>query len=498
MYHCRPLVKKISKIRSIIRRFYSSQAVISELEQRELISQISNPKHQLIESLNNGTKIKLYCGVDPTASSVHLGNLVPMMVLLHFYIRGHDIVNIVGGATGQVGDPSGRTTERSEMVQQERNNNVENISRQLRRFFQNGKEYYLRKQQKKSKITDIKSDLNGGLGRHFVLNNLDWWKDVKMLDFLANYGKYIRVQQMLSRDSITSRLYATKNNQNMSDGLGFNEFTYQILQAYDFFHLYSKEGVTIQVGGNDQWGNIVAGIDLIQKLNNKNNGLKQTKLGPYGITVPLLTTANGTKFGKSAGNAIFIDPQMNTPFDLYQFFYNTLDEDVERFLKIFTLLPQEEIESICEKHSLDRSKHLGQSVLAKEVTELIHGAKEAHDAEYISIVLFRNLSTNSSSSTITVTTDINANTLIPILTKMGILYKGQKEWDLLNLLVQIAKISRKEAKRRIEQGSVSIGLQKGNVVKNNILPNAWNKHLLSGKLLILRLGKQKVYPILMK
>lgn len=496
MYRCKLVGKKISNITTVTRRFYSSQSVISELEQRGLVSQISNPKDKLIESLANGTKIKLYCGVDPTARSIHLGNLVPMMILLHFYIRGHDIVNIVGGATGQVGDPSGRSTARSEMVQQERIDNVKNISCQLKRFFQNGKEYYLRKQQNKNKTTDTVSNSKIFVGKHSVLNNLDWWKDVKMLDFLASYGKYIRVQQMLSRDSITSRLSATKNNQNINDGLGFNEFTYQILQAYDFFHLYSKEGVTIQVGGNDQWGNIVAGIDLIQRLNNKESGLKQMKLGPYGITVPLLTTANGTKFGKSAGNAIFIDPQMNTPFDLYQFFYNTLDEDVERFLKIFTLLPQEEIKSICERHALDRSKHLGQSILAKEITELIHGPEEAHDAEYISIALFRDLGVKSSSSTNT--TEINADTLIPMLTKMGILYKGQKEWDLLNLLVQTAKISRKEAKRRIEQGSVSIGLQRGNVVKSNILNNTWSDYLLSDKLLILRLGKQKVYPILMK
>ena len=476
------------------------------MEQRGLISQISNPRNKLIESLDNGTKIKLYCGVDPTARSIHLGNLVPMMILLHFYVRGHDIVNVVGGATGQVGDPSGRTTVRDEMVQQERNRNMENISHQLKKFFQNGKEYYLRKQQHQqqqnnnSNNTDKIFNKNYKSGKHFVLNNLDWWKDVKMLDFLTTYGKYIRVQQMLSRDSITSRLstITTKNDQNSSDGLGFNEFTYQILQAYDFFHLYSKEGVTIQVGGNDQWGNIVAGIDLIRRLNSKGNGQNQMKLGPYGMITPLLTTANGVKFGKSAGNAVFIDSHMNTPFDLYQFFYNTLDEDVEKFLKIFTLVPQQEIKSICERHYLDCSKHLGQAILAKEVTELIYGPEEAHQAEYISMALFHHLDINSSSSSFSTTNEFNTESLIPILFKIGMLYKGQKEWDLLTMLVQIAKISRKEAKRRIEQGSISIGFPRGNTVKNNILPNKWDKYLMSDKLLILRLGKRKIYPILMQ
>lgn len=467
------------KIWTRITRCYSTKSVISELEQRGLVSQISQPKDILIQSLDTGSKIKLYCGVDPTARSIHLGNLVPMMILLHFYIRGHDIVNIIGGATGQVGDPSGRTTARNEMLQQERLTNVNNISSQLRRFFQNGKEYYLRKQ----------TDQSAKLGTHFIRNNLDWWKDVNMLDFLAHYGKHIRIQQMLSRDSVTSRLSATSNSK--TDGLGFNEFTYQILQAYDFYHLYTKEGVSVQVGGNDQWGNIVAGIDLIQRLSGKDSTFeanKNKKVGPYGITVPLLTTANGIKFGKSAGNAIFIDPKMNTPFDLYQFFYNTLDEDTEKFLNIFTLLPQEEIKSISERHSQNRSLHIGQSVLAKEVTELIHGPKEAQDAEYISNALFG----DSGSET------VDGDTLTKILSHTGILQNGHKEWDLLETLVQIAKVSRKEARRRIEQGSVSVGLQRGNAITENLSPDLLNNHLISNRVLILRLGKQKVYPILME
>lgn len=470
---------KSLKIWRRITRTYLTRSVISELEQRGLVSQISQPKNKLIESLDAGTKIKLYCGVDPTARSIHLGNLVPMMILLHFYVRGHDIVNIIGGATGQVGDPSGRTTARNEMMQQERINNVNNINLQLKRFFQNGKAYYLRKQ----------SDQSTEFGTHFIRNNLDWWKDVKMLDFLANYGKHIGIQQMLSRDSVTSRLSATSNSK--TDGLGFNEFTYQILQAYDFYHLYSKEDVNVQVGGNDQWGNIVAGIDLIQRLSSKDNvplAEKDKKLGPYGITVPLLTTANGTKFGKSAGNAIFIDPKMNTPFDLYQFFYNTLDEDTEKFLKIFTLLPEEEIKNISEKHALNRSSHLGQSILAKEVTELIHGPQEAHNAEYVSNALFRYTGDDA----------VDGETLINTLSHTGILQNGLKQWDLLEVLAQIAKLSRTQARKRIEQGSVSVGLQRGNVITKNISSDQWSNHLISNRLLILRLGKQKVYSIVME
>lgn len=472
-------IKLVAGLRFI--RHYSAPqgSLIQELTQRGLISQISQPKNKLIQYLDAGTKIKLYCGVDPTARSIHLGNLVPMMVLLHFYIRGHDIINIIGGATGQVGDPSGRTTARDEMIQQERIQNVNNIGSQLRRFFENGKEYYLRKQ-------DTAVNSTSQIGTHSIRNNLDWWKDVKMLDFLAKYGKHIRVQQMLSRDSITSRLSPAVSN--FTDGLGFNEFTYQILQAYDFYHLYSEEHVSVQVGGNDQWGNIVAGIDLIQRLTTQRGTTLMKQ--PFGITVPLLTTANGTKFGKSAGNAIFIDPCMNTPFDLFQFFYNTLDEDVGKFLSIFTLLSQEEISSICLNHSQDPSLHLGQTVLAKEVTELVHGPQEAQDAEYLSNLLFRD--TNAPMM-------IDETKLIQMLSHAGILHRGNKDCDLITLLAEVTKVSRKEARRKLEQGSVSLGLQRGNVITRNLAPTEWSSQpLIANSLLILRLGKQKVYPILLE
>lgn len=459
--------------RVVSRRFLHSQNVITELKQRGLISQISSPGDKILQSSSPMNKFKLYCGVDPTAKSIHLGNLVPMMVLLHFYLRGHDIVNVIGGATGQVGDPSGRTEARKDsIIAKERQANLDNIGSQLTKFFQNGKLHWYRK---------YGEDMLPS-GNHSVKNNIDWWKDVGMIEFLSKYGKHIRIQQMLSRDSISSRLNFISENKGKNDGLGFNEFTYQILQAFDFYHLYSKEGVTIQVGGNDQWGNIVAGIDLIQRLNN----VEKKKSIPIGITVPLLTTANGTKFGKSAGNAIFLDPSMNTPFDLYQFFYNTLDEDVDKFLKIFTLLSLEEIESVSQKHNANPQLHYGQTVLAHEMTEMIHGQKETERAEFVSRLLFQGKIDEN---------DNDVTKLIDNFSHSGILQKGQKSWDLIEVLIHVAKFSRKESRRKLEQGSVSIGIQRGNTIKQNIDPNQWDSYLIDGRLLILRIGKQKVYPV---
>lgn len=442
---------------SFVRRYGKKSNVLQTLKERGLIAQVSQPEQLLCNRLDNGDKVKLYCGADPTAKSLHLGNLLPLMVLLHFYISGHDIVALVGGATGRVGDPSGRKTERTTMKDQDRIDNVTRISKQLTNFFKTGLEYY----KSKTGVTSV--------GNMVSENNYNWWKDVKMLDFLAEYGKHVRIQSMLSRDSISSRL--TSN-----DGLGFNEFTYQILQAYDFYHLHKHQGVNIQVGGNDQWGNITAGIDFISRIEPKGEGFPA-----FGITVPLLTTSTGEKFGKSAGNAVFIDPEINTPFDVYQFFVNTTDADVKKFLNIFTLLSSQEIHNVIAEHVNKPQERIAQRMLAREVVDLLHGCGKGNDAEAVSDITFGRMDEETS-----------ASELIRLFSEARILNNVPKSLPLSEVITHLTGSSKSEVRRRLKQGSVYLGASKTKIVED-ISAEDLRSYLIDNKVLILRLGKQKCF-----
>lgn len=433
--------------------------VLAVLRQRGLVQQVSQPEPALIEKLSSGSKIRLYCGADPTAKSLHLGNLLPLMVLLNFYVRGHDVVALIGGATGKVGDPSGRKTERAAMAEETRLQNIERIESQFKRFFENGAKYY-----------ESRSGETSSCGKLLNRNNFSWWKDVKMLDFLAEFGSSIRIQNMLSRDSVASRLQG-------QDGLGFNEFTYQILQAYDFYHLYKEEGVSIQVGGNDQWGNITAGVDLISRV------LPQSvKTRPaYGLTVPLLTTASGEKFGKSAGNAVFIDPEISTSYDLYQFFINTLDADVEKLLKMFTLLPFEKINTIMQEHNKAPHVRYAQQALAVEAVDMVHGLGKGQDANSISKVLFGDL-----------TKSISGSELIRLFENVKILRKAPKLSTLSDLVCDLSKCSRSEYRRKLKQGSIYLGPEKVKAVDDI---SDLSPFLIDNEVLLLRIGKQQCFVV---
>ena len=455
----RPLVRPLSSDAS-------GNGLLQLFKDRGLISQVSAPEDTLVSKLASGKKVKMYCGVDPTAKSIHLGNLVPMMLLLNFYVRGHDIVNIVGGATGAVGDPSGRATERKAMATDTRLDNVSRITAQLQRFFRNGLAYY------EDKYKDSGNSTNEGI--YTMTNNYNWWKDVKMIDFLARYGKHIRIQSMLSRDSVSARLES-------QGSLGFNEFTYQILQAYDFYHLYKNEGTDIQIGGNDQWGNITAGIDLINRVEQGTPHLKTDP--PFAITVPLLTTSNGQKFGKSAGNAIFLDEEINTPYDIYQFFLNTTDEDVSRFLKIFTLMPLADVSEVVAEHNKSPQLHHGQRVLAREVTEMIHGPQKAEDAVIVSSVLFDNGTISQS-----------GKELVRLFSSARILKQAKMDTDLISMVADLMQCSKSEAKRKVSQGGVYLGPARTQVSQNT---SEWTQFLIDNEVLLLRVGKQKCFVVQM-
>ncbi|GEQ72022.1 hypothetical protein JCM33374_g5708 [Metschnikowia sp. JCM 33374] len=458
------------------------QSLVSHLQSRNLVESItSEDLYKLTEP--GSSKLKLYCGADPTAKSLHLGNLLPLMVLLHFRLRGHDIVGLVGGATGAVGDPSGRTTERSEMAKNERNDNVKVIQSQMEKFFENGLHYA---QSRQIPHTETPADV----GSVTSVNNADWWASVNLLDFLATYGKHIRITQMLSRDSISSRL-------NSQQGLGFNEFTYQILQAYDFWHLFKNNGVNVQVGGNDQWGNITAGTDLISRVQKHfvTPGDKKGEKPAYGMTVPLLTTPNGQKFGKSAGNAVFISESMSSPFQLYQFFINCQDEMVSKLLKMFTLLPLESIDNVVmAKHLADPGLRIAQRVLAREVVDLIHGPGVGDEMAYITSFLFPTPDQPFDD-------EISANKLLQKFKKSGILsklsissFRNSNEIKMSTLLAKILNKSKSETKSLIKAGGIYLGIERDQFSDpDDVVLFDKENHLIDGKLLLVRAGKQKYY-----
>ncbi|GAO49318.1 hypothetical protein SAICODRAFT_67162 [Saitoella complicata NRRL Y-17804] len=346
-----------------------SNNVVQDLQDRGLVQQTTSG------SLKDACMQPMTCyvGADPSAPSLHIGNLLTLIPLLHFYLAGHTALTLVGGATIQVGDPSGRKTERTAMEKQAQLDNVEKIKKQFEDMVRNGREYAIARGYSADKI-----------GKHEVVDNADWTTGITLLDFLGTVGRNVRVGQMLARDSVKTRL-------DSPEGISFSEFTYQLLQAYDFWHLYNSKGCKVQIGGSDQWGNITAGTDLISKLRRRaqeETAEQQRAAEPYGLTVPLLTTSTGEKFGKSAGNAIWLDPGMTSPYDLWQFFYRTVDQDVESYLRVFTLLPLSKIAAVAEEHRRDPKRRIASTLLAREVTELVHGQEAAKAAEYCKDLLF--------------------------------------------------------------------------------------------------------------
>ncbi|AQL56498.1 tyrosine--tRNA ligase [Abyssicoccus albus] len=327
--------------------------LLEDLKWRGLVYQQTDEAE--IEKLLNKESVKIYCGADPTGTSLHVGHLLPFMTLKRFLNAGHEPIVLVGGGTGIIGDPSGRSTERTLQSLEQVQQNVESLTKQLKALF-------------KDEATDTSESTIRNV--KFV-NNYDWLKDISLIQFLRDYGKHVGVNYMLGKDSVQSRL---------ETGISYTEFTYMILQAIDFGHLNQQYNCKMQIGGSDQWGNITAGIDLMRRM----YGIQDA----YGFTIPLITKADGSKFGKSAGNAIWLDPTLTSPYEFYQFFYNTQDADVIKFLKYFTFLSREEIENL--ETSVQEEPHLrkAQTALAQSVTEIVHGKEAVDTAKRISKALF--------------------------------------------------------------------------------------------------------------
>ena len=302
-----------------------------------------------LEDLLNKEKISLYCGVDPTADSMHIGHIVPLLTLRRFQMHGHQPILLVGGATGMIGDPSGRSEERQLQTTEQIEDNVVGITKQMQQIF------------------DFDSE-NGAK----MVNNNNWIGSMSIIEFLRDFGKLLGVNYMLAKDNVASRL---------DSGISFTEFSYMLIQAIDFNHLYDNYGCRVQIGGSDQWGNITTGLEVIRKTHEEESKA-------FGITMPLVTKADGTKFGKSAGGAVWLDGKKTSPYEFYQFWINTADADVIKYMKIFTFMSREEIEAL--EVSVQEEPHLrkGQKTLAEEMTKLIHGEEALDQAIRISKALF--------------------------------------------------------------------------------------------------------------
>ncbi|KAF5393420.1 hypothetical protein D9757_000615 [Collybiopsis confluens] len=371
----------------------------------------------------------------------------------------------IGGATGLVGDPSGRKTEREPAKVAQVKQNVSMLSEGIRTFFRRGLAYA---KTRFSSVSEIVVDPE-------VKSNLEWHEDFTMLDFLRVVGVHARVNSMLSKESVKIRLESTS-------GISFTEFTYQLLQAYDFYHLHRTFGCTIQIGGSDQWGNIVAGLEFIARLR-PSDVTESSKA--FGITTPLLTTTSGEKFGKSAGNAVWLDPQLTSVFDFYQYFLKVDDADIQKYLKIFTLLSLSEIESVMEIHSLEPDRRLAQRRLAAEITELVHGSEAVKQAEMMTQNAFRQPDSKAHK--------LDAQSLIDAFTgdpRMS----WCKESELVS--VPVMKLASKYGLVPSTSAARQLIQSKGLYFNNQVVPDTWytmtKAQLLDGRAVMIRAGKDKV------
>ena len=412
-------------------------SLYTELDARGFIAQTSDPS---IASRLATEKITVYAGFDPTATSLHLGSLVPIMALAHFQRHGHKVLAVVGGATGMIGDPSGKSDERSLLTPEKVRENVEGIKTQMARFI------------------DFDGD-NAAL----MLDNLDWTAPMSFIDWLRDVGKYFTVNYMIAKESVARRLESEQ-------GISFTEFSYMTMQAHDFLHLFDHHGCAMQCGGNDQWGNITAGIDLIRKVRKK---------PAYGITFPLIATASGEKFGKSAGNAMWLDPTMTTPWDFYQYLIRQEDADVVRFLNLFTFLPLERISELAVTVQEHPELREAQKALAYEVTKIVHGERIAEEMVEAATILHGSEIKEMTDDTLAA---VFASVPSTSITRAQ-LEEGMGLIDLLAATPLAA--SRGEAKRLLKAGGVYV-----NNVRMTEDTKLTKAHLASPSYMVLRSGKK--------
>ena len=391
-----------------------------------------------------------YIGFDPTADSLHVGSLTQIITLIRLQKAGHKPIALIGGATGMVGDPSGKSAERNLLDNETLNKNIEGIKKQLSHFLKSNSE--------KNSV-------------EFV-NNMDWMKNYSFLDFIRDAGKHISVNYMMAKDSVKNRL---------ENGMSFTEFSYQLLQAFDFYYLFVNKNCKLQLGGSDQWGNITGGTELIRR---KGGG------EAFALTTQLIKKADGTKFGKSESGNIWLDRTKTSPYKFYQFWINTADEDAENFIKIFTFLPKEKIEELISTHKTDPGKRLLQKTLAEEMTQMVHSTTDLESAINASNVLFN--------GTINDLAKLDHDTFNDVMDGVPVFNLNRAELEngigVLDLLADKTKIfpSKGEARKMIQGGGVSINKEK---IANTEITLS-NVQLIRGKYLIAQRGKKNYHLII--
>ena len=420
--------------------------LIAELRWRGMIQDIMpGTEEQLNREITTG-----YIGFDPTADSLHIGSLVPILLLVHFQKAGHKPIALVGGATGMVGDPSGKSEERNLLSEEELRHNQEGVRKQLMQYL------------------DFDPSKKNGAE---MVNNYDWFRDMSFLGFIRDVGKHITINYMMAKDSVKRRIEG-------DTGMSFTEFTYQLVQGYDFYWLYKNKNSKLQMGGSDQWGNIVTGTELIRR---------KTGGETFAFTCPLITKADGTKFGKTEKGNIWLDPLKTTPYLFYQFWLNASDEDAEKWIRIFTFLNQGEINSIIGDHNKDAGKRLLQKRLAEEVTRFVHGDAALAEAIGTTEKIFSNQTVPAESLT--------ADDLEKMTGVEKIEYPKDKIVSGIDVVSFLAETtifpSKGDARKTIQGGGVSINRKKVESIEFKIEPTL----LLHGQYLLVQKGKKNHYLV---
>ena len=422
---------------------------VEELQWRGMIHDVMpGTKEQFAKEMTTA-----YVGFDPTAESLHVGNLVPIMLLKHLQVNGHQPIALVGGATGMVGDPSGKKEERKQLKEEVLNHNVACIRQQLSKFL----------------------DFENGTNKAIMTNNYDWFKEFSLLGFLGDVGKHITVSYMLSKDSVQNRL---------ETGISFTEFSYQLIQGYDFYYLNKNMNAKVQMGGSDQWGNITTGTELIRRMEGGE---------AFALTCPLITKADGSKFGKSESGNVWLDAKLTSPYKFYQFWLNASDADAGKYIRIFTLLGREEIEQLEAEHATAPHLRILQKALAKEVTIIVHSEEAWQGAVDASEILFGNAPTDALQK-------LDEDTLLSVFEGVpqvtipsAELTAGINAIEFLSDKTQIFP-SRGEARKMIQAGGVSINKEK--IADINAMVNA--DGLLNNKYLLVQKGKKNYYLIIVE
>ena len=410
----------------------------------------------MIQDIMPGTEEKLmegptaaYVGIDPTADSLHIGHMVSIMILKHFQECGHKPIALVGGATGMIGDPSGKSQERNLLDEETLNHNIACIKKQL------------------SKFLDFESDAPN---KAELVNNYDWMKDYGFLNFIRDVGKHITVNYMMAKDSVKMRL-----SNESREGMSFTEFSYQLLQGYDFLWLYENKNCRLEMGGSDQWGNITTGTELIRRMLGKTDA--------YALTCPLIRKADGRKFGKTENGNIWLDPERTSPYEFYQFWLNVSDEDAERYIKIFTLLTKEEIEAAIEEHKQDPGQRKLQKLLAKEITVMVHGEQEYENALSASRMLFGNATSDELRK-------LDERTFLAVFSGVPTfeIQKSDLPCNIIDLLTVKTQVfpSKGECRKMIQGGGVSINKDKVADVEYEVS----EKDIVDGKYILAQRGKK--------